>query len=57
MWKMIMLVVNIYDPTDIPGRMQLSFPTEQACMHAATSLSYTVKFDWFKVTAECKKES
>lgn len=55
MWILIMLVVNSYDPTDVPGRMQLIFPTEQACVHAATSLTYTVKFDWFKVTTECKK--
>lgn len=57
MWTLIMLVVNIHDPTDVPGRMKLFFPSEQACVHAAASLSYTVKFDWFKVTAECKKES
>jgi hypothetical protein len=57
MWKLIMLVVNIHDPSDIPGTMKLVFPTEQACVHAASSLSYSVKFDWFKVTAECKKES
>jgi hypothetical protein len=57
MWKLIMLVVNIHDPSDIPGTMKLVFPTEQACVHAAASLSYSVKFDWFKVTAECKKES
>ena len=57
MWKLILLVVNIYDPTDIPGKIHLPFPTEQACVHAASSMIYTVKFDWFKVTAECKKES
>lgn len=57
MWELIMLVVNIHDPTDVPGRMQLMFSTEQECVHASASLTYTVKFDWFKVTAECKKES
>jgi hypothetical protein len=57
MWTLIMLVVNIHDPTDVPGRMKLFFPTEQECVHASASLTYTVKFDWFKVTSECKKES
>ena len=57
MWTLIMLVVNIHDPTDVPGRMKLFFPTEQECVQVAASLTYTVKFDWFKVTAECKKES
>ena len=30
---------------------------EEELKKLAASLSYTVKFDWFKVTAECKKES
>lgn len=56
-WILLLSVVNIHDPTDIPGKMELIFPSEQTCVHTATTLSYTVKFDWFKVTAECKKES
>lgn len=55
MWTLIMLVVNILDPTDVPGRMKLIFPSEQTCVQAAASLTYTVKFDWFKVTANCSK--
>jgi len=55
MWTLIMLVVNIHDPTDVPGRMKLVFSTEQECVHVASSLTYTVKFDWFKVTADCSK--
>jgi hypothetical protein len=56
-WLLLLSVVNIHDASDVPGKINLVFPTEQACVHAAASMIYTVKFDWFKVTAECKKES
>ena len=56
-WILLLSVVNIHDATDIPGKINIAFPTEQACVQAATSMTYIVKFDWFKVTAECKKES
>jgi hypothetical protein len=56
-WILFLLVVNIGDPTDIPGEIHLKFKSEEECEKIATTMAYKVKFDWFKVTAVCKQES
>jgi hypothetical protein len=57
MWLLILLSVNISNPQDIPGRVTLEFETEQQCHTAKESMTYWLKFDTFKVTAECVKKS
>ena len=57
MWILLLLSVNISNPQDIPGRVTLEFETEQQCVAAKNSMTYWLKFDTFKVTAECIKKS
>ena len=56
-WILILLAVNIGDPNDIPGTIQIPFSTEVECEKAAAAMTFKLKFDWYKVTALCKKES
>ena len=57
MWILMILSINISNPTDIPGVVTLDFETEQQCITAHDSMTYWLKFDTFKVTAECLKKS
>lgn len=57
MWILMLIVVNIYDSTDIPGRINLTFKDQQSCEHALQSMTSYVKFPWFKVEGKCEKIS
>jgi len=57
MWIMFLIVVNIYDPTDVPGRIQLQFKDQVTCEIALQSMTSYVKFNWFKVEGKCQKQS
>jgi len=57
MWILLLLSVSITNPNDIPGKITLEFETEQQCQAARQSMTYWLKFDNFKVTAECLKKS
>jgi hypothetical protein len=57
MWMMILLAVSINNPKDIPGRVTLDFPSQQTCEVSMQSMSFWLKFDGFKVTAQCVKKS
>lgn len=56
MWTLILLAVNIYDPNDIPGRVQLQFQTQAQCELALQSMTAWVKFPWFVVRGRCEKD-
>lgn len=56
-WLLVLLAVNIGDSTDIPGTIQIPFATEIECEKAAAAMTFKLKFDWYKVSALCKKES
>jgi len=55
MWLMILIAVHINDPKDVPGKITLQFQTQQQCEQVLQSMTYWLKFDSFKVVAECKK--
>lgn len=55
MWLLLLLAISTSNPNDIPARITLRFDTEQQCIQAATSMTYWLKFDSFKVTAQCQK--
>jgi hypothetical protein len=57
MWILIILAVHVNNPKDIPGQVTLEFPTQQACEQARTTMTSWLKFDSFKVIAQCKKQS
>ena len=56
MWILFLIVVNIYDPTYVPGRIQLQFKDQQSCEQALHSMTSWVKFPWFKVEGTCRKQ-
>lgn len=55
MWLLILLAVNIHNPADVPGRVTLEFGSESECRQIARTMTYWLKFDSFKVTAECRR--
>jgi hypothetical protein len=56
MWVLVLLAIKINDPQDVPGRVTVEFPTEEACKSSARSMVYWLKFDRFKVTAHCERK-
>jgi hypothetical protein len=57
MWILLLIAVHINNPNDIPARIQIPFESSAACEYAKANVSYWIKFDQFKVTSECKKQS
>jgi hypothetical protein len=57
MWILILLSISTTNPNDIPGVVTLDFTTQAQCEVARDSMTYWLKFDSFKVTAECIKKS
>jgi hypothetical protein len=57
MWILIILAVNTTNPQDIPGRVTLEFATQQTCEQAKSTMTSWLKFDTFKITAECQLKS
>lgn len=55
MWVLIILAVHVSNPNDIPGKVTIKFETEQQCLRAKNTIEYSLKFETFKVIAECKK--
>jgi hypothetical protein len=56
MWMMILIAVHISNPSDIPGKINLEFKTEQQCKEALQSMTFWLKFDNFKVEGTCKEK-
>lgn len=56
MWILFLVVVNMYDPQDIPGRIQLQFQTQVSCEQTLQSMTAWVKFPWFRVEGRCEKD-
>jgi hypothetical protein len=57
MWILMLIAVHISDPRDVPAKIQIPFESQAACEYAKTNMTYWIKFDQFKVTSECKKQS
>lgn len=55
MWMLILLAVHTNNPNDIPGKIQMKFSTEQQCIEALNSMTYWLKFEFFKVIGKCQK--
>jgi hypothetical protein len=53
----MIIAVNINNPADQPGQVTIEFDTEQACVRAQHSVKYQLKFNGFKVTTQCQKQS
>jgi hypothetical protein len=57
MWILVLLAVNIHDPQDQPGKVEIQFPDQQSCQQALSTIKWQLKFKSFKVVGECKKQS
>ena len=58
MWLLMIMSISMTNPNDIPGIVTIDFKTEQECQAAITSMTYWLKFDSFKVQAQCiRKQS
>ena len=57
MWMLVLLAVNIHDPQDQPGKIEMQFPDQHTCQQALSTIKWQLKFKNFKVVGECKKQS
>jgi hypothetical protein len=55
MWILILLAININNPRDIPGRIELLYENENQCLYSLNTLKYELKFKNFKIEGQCKK--
>lgn len=55
-WLLMLIVVNINNPNDIPGRLSLEFRDQASCEYALNSMTYQLKFNNFKVIGKCEKK-
>ena len=56
MWTLIILAVHLNDPKDVPGRVELTLQDQQTCQQVLSTIKYKLKFEKFKVVAECKRQ-
>ena len=56
MWILLLIAVHIKDPSDIPAKINLEFPSQESCQSALNSLTFWVKFESFKVEGKCTKK-
>ena len=57
MWLMILIAVNINNPQDRPGRVELIFPDQNTCERVLQTMTYELKFRSFRVEGRCQKLS
>ena len=53
---LLLIAVHVNNPADVPGRVTMEFPTEEACRASLKSMTFWLKFDSFKVTGKCEKK-
>ena len=53
MWILLLIAVNANNANDQPAWVQISMPNREACVQAADTLRYWIKFDNFKLDAKC----
>lgn len=56
-WILLLVVVNVNVPSDIPGRLTLEFNDKATCEESASSMKYWLKFGGFKIVASCQEKS
>ena len=54
---LILLAVHTNNPKDIPGRVEITFPTMEQCERAKSTIEYELKFKQFKLDASCQRKS
>ena len=56
MWMLILIAMNINNPNDQPGRIELEFKDRIGCEYALASMKFELKFKNFKVEGVCTKK-
>lgn len=54
MYLLILMALNIHNPDDIPGRVELTLPSRTICQQALDSIQYQLKFRNFRVEGRCE---
>lgn len=44
MWLLILIAVNINDPKNQPGRVELTLPDQKSCESVLNSMTYTLRY-------------
>jgi hypothetical protein len=57
MWLLILIAVQINDPSDQPGRVELQFADQKSCQQVLSTLKWQLKFKSFKIEGSCQKQS
>jgi hypothetical protein len=55
-WVLILLCVNIANPSDVPGKASIEFESQSQCENSLTTLTYWLKFNSFKVVGKCEEK-
>jgi len=53
---LVLLAVNINDPQDQPGRIELEFKDKATCEQSLSTMTYRLKFKNFKVQGTCQQK-
>lgn len=56
-WFLILLAVNINNPNDIPGKLSIELQSKEECVRLSNNMQYWLKFDSFKIIAQCQEYS
>jgi hypothetical protein len=56
MWLLILIAVNINNPSDQPASLQIPMGSKELCYKALDQLKYDLKFKTFKIVGECRVE-
>jgi hypothetical protein len=56
MWILILIAVNINNPSDQPASLRIPIGSEELCYKALNQLHYELKFKTFKIVGECRAE-
>ena len=51
------MAVHVNNPADVPGRASIEFATEAECRRAQATIRSWLKFESFRVTSLCQKQS
>lgn len=54
---LIILAVHSKNPNDIPGKLEITFPSVEQCENAKNSIKYDLKFKQFILDAKCLRKS
>jgi len=56
MWSLILIAVHINNPSDIPGRIEMSFQDKGLCEQTLQTMTFWLKFSQFKIEGKCVKK-